>query len=125
VARGELDDDVAAPGLAGDDRAVQREPGDEGRQVVGDRRHVVRAVGLRGAAMAAQVDAGNGVPVGHQALGDAIPEPRVRGEAVDEQECRERVVLPRGWASAAGVQVSIASSTPSATGIRWVCILGW
>ena len=56
VTRRELEDDVAAPGLTGDHGPVEAERRDERRQVAGDGRHVVRAVGLRRSAVAAEVD---------------------------------------------------------------------
>ncbi len=122
VPGGELQDDVAAPGLAGDDRSVEAQRRDQGGDVVGDGRHVVRAVRLGGAAVPAQVDGDGGVPALGEARRDAVPQPRVGREPVDEDEgcgasipaprpaatCRPRARRPRRPGSAASPCVDCA-----------------
>ena len=65
-------------------------------QVVRDGRHVVRAVGLGGAAVAAEVDGDGEVAAVAELARDAVPHPGVRGEPVDEHE-RRRVAAGRRW----------------------------
>ena len=57
-----------------------------GAHVVRDGRHVVRAVGLGGAAVAAEVDRDGEVAAVAELARDAVPHPGVRREAVDEHE---------------------------------------
>ena len=85
---GQFDDDVAAPGLSCDHRAVQALVLDHGEQIVGDRGEVVAVIGLVRLAVTTQIN-GNGTKacVG-QLRCNAIPETCVGGEAVDEEECR-------------------------------------
>ena len=86
---GERQHDVAAPGLAGDDRcrvAGQAERPDERGEVVGAGVGVVAAVrGLR-QAVAALVDGDDPVAGRGEVPGDAVPQPGVGGQAVHEQE---------------------------------------
>ena len=88
VPRREFQHDVAAPRLSGHDRAVETESFDQGGEVVGDGRDVVGAVRLGRSAVTAQVDGPGCVPARGQGDGDAVPHPRVRREAVDEEERR-------------------------------------
>ena len=118
----ELQDHVAAPRLPGDDRPVQPEPGHEGRDIVGDRGHVVRPVRLRRSAVPAEVHRHGSVTASGEPGGDAVPHAGVGREAMDQDEWRRGPVgAPPGGAG----QVSAASSTPSATSTRCVSIRGF
>ena len=90
----QLDHDVAAPGLADHRRSGPPEGVDHQGDVVGHRRHVVAAVGLVAPSVPPQVDRGDGVVATRQLRGDAVPQPRVRGEAVDEDDPRPACRVP-------------------------------
>ena len=108
---------------------------DQRGEVVGDRRDVVGPVRLRRSAVPAEVHRDDRMAVGDEAGRDAVPHPRVRGEAVDEEEGRDGGPVPSGASSRAPTsssgpdrprrRVRVASSTPSATWIRSVRIRRW
>ena len=119
---------------------------DQGSEVVGDGRHVVRAVGLGRAPVAAQVDRDAGVSPARRAAPRRRPTSgrsrRARGRAGTREGLRRHRLSPRAATGAppcrarrrgppvapspccapspCGAHVSTASSTPSATSIRCV-----
>ena len=97
---------------------AQPELVDQQGHVVGHRGHVVAVVGLVAAAVPPQVDRGHRVAAARPAsLADAVPQPGVRGQAVDEEEGdgRQRCAGPTrrgaGRADSAGVRVSAIAAS--------------
>ena len=82
----EVEDDVAAPRLAGDDGPLEAQPLDDGREVVGHGGDVVGAVGLGRPAVPRRSTATTGWPAATSARRHAVPEARVRRQAVDQHE---------------------------------------
>ena len=82
----QLEHDIAAPRLPGDDGAREPERLDQRLKVAdGGIQAIARLRRVR-AAVAALVDGHHRVTSRMEVLGDAIPEPQVRGEPVDEDE---------------------------------------
>ena len=85
---GELKGHMRAPGVSHDQWPRDAERDNHPGEVAGDRRKVVAGVGLVRHAVAALVESDE-AEVGCQQRRKQIPDPRVRGQAVNQQD--------RGW----------------------------
>ena len=91
----EFHDDVATPRLADDHRTLEADACDEKFEVVCHRRHVETVIGLRTVAMAALVDGNHAVAELREMTRHAIPQPRIRREAVHEEKWGPRHPIGR------------------------------
>ena len=112
MANGEIQDYATAPRLTGDDRAreIGAQGGDESAQVLRDGGEVVAAVRFVRVAVATEIDRHGGPSGGGEPPRHSVPEPRIGGEAVNQQEGR----LPRrggaGGARTGAVSGAIATA---------------
>ena len=83
---GQLEHDVAAPRLPGDDGPGESERLDQRQEVADGSVEAIARLRRVGAAVAALVDGHHRVTARMELLGNAVPEPKVRGEPVDEDE---------------------------------------
>lgn len=126
VSRGELDDDVPAPGLSGHDRADQPQIVDHGSDVGRCGRRVVPGIRYGGLAVAAQIDRGHRtLRLAGQGLRDLLPQKRIRGQAVDQEKPWQLAVpahrpqrYPRRAADGERSRRTGLHRTPSALGRR-------
>ena len=89
VPRRQLEDNVAAPGLTGDDGRSSAGPAqhaDQRREIGGGGRCVVPVRGLLRLSVPPQVDRDHLVPGGGQPDGNPVPHPRIGSQAVHQQE---------------------------------------
>src|SRR5262245_42836732 len=90
VAPAVFEDDVAAPRLPGQDRPREPERFDHRPKIADGDVHVVARLGRVGASVPALIQGDHGVTVGVKSFGDAIPQPEIRGQPMDEHERHER-----------------------------------
>lgn len=102
-----FDHDVRPPRLAGNDGTLEAQRIDQKLEIVGHGCHVESVVGFGAVTMAALVDGNHGVSHLGELTRDAVPQPRIRGKAVHEDEWNRAQL--RCFAPMDAVQVEIVA----------------